>query len=107
MPTALQQIDYSNPNFPYLAQMELRLVAIVALSILWSSQSAFGIRFVIDRQECFSHPAPYEGDTVSVSFVVIKFDQSWHRGEDGVDLVVRHHIPFESIILYMHPSATI
>ncbi|CAA7407787.1 unnamed protein product [Spirodela intermedia] len=69
--------------------MELRLVAIVALSLLWSSQSAFGIRFVIDREECFSHPVPYEGDTVSVSFVVIKYDATWRRGDDGVDLVVK------------------
>ncbi|XP_020089378.1 transmembrane emp24 domain-containing protein p24beta2 [Ananas comosus] len=49
----------------------------------------FGIRFVIDREECFSHEAQYEGDTVHVSFVVIKADTPWHYSDDGVDLVVK------------------
>jgi hypothetical protein len=47
-----------------------------------------GIRFVIDRDECFSHDVKYEGDTVHVSFVVIKADSPWHYGDEGVDLVV-------------------
>ncbi|KAE9456341.1 hypothetical protein C3L33_11757, partial [Rhododendron williamsianum] len=47
-----------------------------------------GIRFVIDREECFSHNAQYEGDTVHVSFVVIKTDTPWHYGDEGVDLVI-------------------
>ncbi|KAK2378303.1 transmembrane emp24 domain-containing protein p24beta2 [Trifolium repens] len=48
-----------------------------------------GIRFVIDRDECFSHDVKYEGDTVHVSFVVIKADSPWHYGDEGVDLVVK------------------
>ncbi|CAK8539028.1 unnamed protein product [Lathyrus sativus] len=48
-----------------------------------------GIRFVIDRDECFSHEVKYEGDTVHVSFVVIKADSPWHYGDEGVDLVVK------------------
>jgi hypothetical protein len=32
------------------------------------------IRFVIDKDECFSHDVKYEGDTVHVSFVLIKTD---------------------------------
>lgn len=48
-----------------------------------------GIRFVIDREECFSHKVEYEGDTVHFSFVVIKSEGSWHYAPDGVDLVVR------------------
>ncbi|MQM09650.1 hypothetical protein Taro_042526 [Colocasia esculenta] len=51
--------------------------------------SASGIRFVIDREECFSHQVPYEGDIVHVSFVVIKAENSWHYGDDGVDLLVK------------------
>ena len=47
-----------------------------------------GIRFVIDREECFSHKAEY-GSTVRFSFVVIKVEGSWHYNEDGVDLVVK------------------
>lgn len=43
---------------------------------------------MIDREECFSHKADYEGDTLHVSFVVIKSDSQWHFNEDGVDLVV-------------------
>lgn len=50
-----------------------------------------GIRFVIDREECFSHNVEYEGDTVHVSFVVIKADTPWHYSEEGVDLVVRDY----------------
>ncbi|KAG6530144.1 hypothetical protein ZIOFF_012366 [Zingiber officinale] len=50
---------------------------------------ASGIRFVIDREECFSHSVPYEGDTMHVSFVVIKADTPWHYSDDGVDLVVK------------------
>ncbi|VAI19511.1 unnamed protein product [Triticum turgidum subsp. durum] len=41
------------------------------------------------REECFSHNVDYEGDTVHVSFVVIKADTPWHYSEDGVDLVVK------------------
>ncbi|VAI34290.1 unnamed protein product [Triticum turgidum subsp. durum] len=41
------------------------------------------------RGECFSHNVDYEGDTVHVSFVVIKADTPWHYSEDGVDLVVK------------------
>ncbi|KAL8256513.1 hypothetical protein R6Q59_031580 [Mikania micrantha] len=33
-----------------------------------------GIRFVIDREECFSHKAEY-GSTVRFSFVVIKVEE--------------------------------
>lgn len=60
----------------------------IFLSLLLSSWSAAGIRFVIDREECFSHSVPYEGDRVDVSFVVIKAENSWHYGDEGVDFVV-------------------
>lgn len=48
-----------------------------------------GIRFVIDREECFSHKVEYDGDTIHFSFVVIKSEGSWHYAPDGVDLVVK------------------
>lgn len=68
--------------------LEFSLIA--ALTILLSSlQSVVGIRFVIDREECFSHKVEYEGDTIHFSFVVIKSEGSWHYAPDGVDLVVR------------------
>ncbi|KDP39307.1 hypothetical protein JCGZ_01064 [Jatropha curcas] len=65
------------------------LCAVVLLEILLSQQAVFGIRFVIDREECFSHDVKFEGDTVHVSFVVIKTDSSWHYTNDGVDLVIK------------------
>ncbi|KAL2945071.1 Transmembrane emp24 domain-containing protein p24beta2 [Bienertia sinuspersici] len=51
-------------------------VAILLLT-LSSLQQALGLRFVIDREECFSHNVQYEWDTVHVSFVVIKSDSPW------------------------------
>ncbi|KAK0588435.1 hypothetical protein LWI29_000855 [Acer saccharum] len=46
-----------------------------------------GIRFDIDREECFSYNVHYEGVTLHLSFVFIKADTPWHFKEDGVDLV--------------------
>lgn len=61
---------------------------VIVLSLLLSLRCTIGLRFVIDREECLSHSVPYEGDTVHVSFVVIKADSPWHFGDEGVDLVV-------------------
>ncbi|XP_077222580.1 transmembrane emp24 domain-containing protein p24beta2-like [Tasmannia lanceolata] len=66
-----------------------RFILVGVLGLLSILHSAFGIRFVIDREECFSHSVEYEGDTVHVSFVVIKADTPWHNNNDGVDLVVK------------------
>jgi hypothetical protein len=66
-----------------------RRACVLVLCIIPFLGSASGIRFVIDREECFSHNVDYEGDTLHVSFVVIKADTPWHYSEDGVDLVVR------------------
>jgi hypothetical protein len=64
----------------------------VLCAVLLLLRPAEGIRFVIDREECFSHNVEYEGDTVHVSFVVIKADTPWHYSEEGVDLVVRDYL---------------
>lgn len=64
-----------------------RLVWLIGL--VWSFQTSQGLRFVIDREECFSHNVQYEGDTLHVSFVVIKADSPWHFSEEGVDLVIK------------------
>lgn len=66
-----------------------RHVLVTMLALFLSLQAVSGIRFVIDREECFSHNVEYEGDTVHVSFVVIKSDSSWHYSQDGVDLLVK------------------
>ncbi|XP_028180409.1 mitogen-activated protein kinase 5-like [Glycine soja] len=42
---------------------------------------------MIDKDECLSHDVKYEGDTVHVSFIVIKADSPWHYDDEGVDLV--------------------
>ncbi|KAJ6754048.1 TRANSMEMBRANE EMP24 DOMAIN-CONTAINING PROTEIN [Salix purpurea] len=62
---------------------------VLLLALISSPEAVFGIRFVIDREECFSHDVKYEGDTVHVSFVIVKVDSSWHYSDDGVDLVVK------------------
>jgi len=64
-------------------------VCLSVLCVVLLSRPAAAIRFVIDREECFSHNVEYEGDTVHVSFVVIKAETPWHYSEEGVDLVVR------------------
>lgn len=66
----------------------LRNVILVMMVLSICMKGAFGIRFVIDREECLSHDVQYEGDTVQLSFVVIKADGSWHYGDEGVDLLV-------------------
>ena len=81
-----------------LLQMKSSLLHYIAilLIVLSSLQLAFGLRFVIDREECFSHNVQYEWDTVHASFVVIKSDGPW-RTDDGVDLVVSAINPFTLI----------
>ncbi|KAJ8754862.1 hypothetical protein K2173_015374 [Erythroxylum novogranatense] len=67
----------------------LKGVILVLLAFFLTPNAVFGIRFVIDREECLSHEVKYEGDTVHVSFVVIKVDSSWHYSHEGVDLVIK------------------
>ncbi|KAK9005226.1 hypothetical protein V6N11_042670 [Hibiscus sabdariffa] len=67
----------------------LEFVAVILVAFLCTPTAVVGIRFVIDREECFSHDVKYEGDTIHVSFVVIKADSSWHNSHEGVDLVVK------------------
>ncbi|KAI9108986.1 hypothetical protein K1719_019941 [Acacia pycnantha] len=67
------------------------VLVVMMVGVLWNLKGSEGIRFVIDREECFSHNVKYQGDTVHVSFVVIKSDSIWGfggGGGDGVDLVV-------------------
>lgn len=77
----------------------LRFLIFMLVGVLSILRGALGIRFVIDREECLSHNVEYEGDTVHVSFVVIKADAPWHYGDDGVDLVVIS-------LFYMHNTHT-
>lgn len=82
-------LNVNNPAFNLQMKVGFsNCAAVLLLTFLVSLQAVFGIRFVIDREECFSHNVQYEGDTVHISFVVIKVDASWHYTQDGVDLVV-------------------
>ncbi|XP_058209938.1 cellulose synthase-like protein E1 isoform X2 [Rhododendron vialii] len=81
-----------NGKIPSSIAAKSVLLAVFACTcsiLFWSLQSVVGIRFVIDREECFSHKVEYEGDTIHFSFVVIKSEGSWHYAPDGVDLVVK------------------
>jgi len=70
-------------------EMKVRLSNFATAVVIFSSLNAvLGIRFVIDRHDCFSHNVEYEGDRVHASFVVIKIDTSWQYTNDGVDLEV-------------------
>ncbi|CAN1146812.1 Transmembrane emp24 domain-containing protein p24beta2 [Linum perenne] len=61
----------------------------VLVAIFMRAQEVSGIRFVIDKEECFSHDVKYDGDTVHVSFVVIKANSAWDHSSAGVDLVIK------------------
>ncbi|KAI5660634.1 hypothetical protein M9H77_19957 [Catharanthus roseus] len=71
------------------ADSKMMRMALFFMALSLMLQGAFGIRFVIDKEECLSHNVEYEGDTVHVSFVVVKADAPWHYGDDGVDLVIK------------------
>lgn len=68
----------------------------ILLIFLHFLQGIYGIRFVIDKEECLSHNVHLEGDTIHLSFVVIKADTPWHSSnEGGVDLMVWYFLsPF-------------
>jgi hypothetical protein len=65
------------------------ILMILGVLLLFMERGAMAIRFVVDREECLSHDVEYDGDTVHVSFVVIKADSPWHYADDGVDLVIK------------------
>ena len=73
----------------------IRIQTVLTAAVIFSFliTDTIGIRFVIDREECLSHNVDYEGDTVHVSFVVIKAESPWHFSEDGVDFLVLSSIP--------------
>lgn len=80
----------------------LEFCVAVLLALVLSPEGVFGIRFVIDREECFSYDVQYEGDTVHTSFVVIKSDKHWYGGTEGVDLVVSSmFLPIELLSLFV------
>ncbi|KAI3457706.1 hypothetical protein Pfo_014369 [Paulownia fortunei] len=67
----------------------MKMLFWMIICLMLQFRGGFGIRFEIDKEECLSHNVQYEGDTVHVSFVVIKADAPWHYGHEGVDLVIK------------------
>ncbi|CAN4094229.1 unnamed protein product [Withania somnifera] len=60
------------------------------LLLVLFQKGIYGIRFVVDREECLSHNVHLQGDTIHVSFVVIQADTPWHSAnEGGVDLMIK------------------
>lgn len=47
-----------------------------------------GIRFELDKKECWVHQVADDGELLHVSFVVIKVDNPWAFRHLGVDVVV-------------------
>jgi len=76
-------------NVSISEEMKLGLSNFATAVVIFSSLDAvLGIRFVIDKEDFFSHNVQYEGDRVHASFVVIKVDTSWQHTHEGVDLSV-------------------
>ncbi|KAL8494835.1 hypothetical protein ACS0TY_019133 [Phlomoides rotata] len=70
--------------------MKLVLYWMIAWLVLQLQlRGGFGIRFVINKEECLAHNVQYEGDTIHVSFVVIKAESAWHNGDGAVDLLIK------------------
>ncbi|KAG0577351.1 hypothetical protein M758_5G143600 [Ceratodon purpureus] len=67
-----------------------RQVVLLLGVLLVVARQAEGIRFVIDKKECWHHEVPYDGDQVRVSYVVIKSESAWSFDHTavGLDLIV-------------------
>ncbi|CAA0808409.1 Transmembrane emp24 domain-containing protein p24beta2 [Striga hermonthica] len=62
---------------------------ILIMLMMMQLRFGLGIRFEIKNEECLSHNVVYSGETVHVSFVVIKADAPWSYGHEGVDLQIK------------------
>jgi hypothetical protein len=73
-----------------------QVVWVLGVWLVLATSGAQGLRFVIDKTECWQHEVPLDGDEVHVSYVVIKSDYTWSFGSDtvaGLDLTVRNSPP--------------
>lgn len=64
---------------------------VLGVWLVLATSGAQGLRFVIDKTECWQHEVPIDGDDVHVSYVVITSDYTWSFGSDtvaGLDLTV-------------------
>ncbi|KAK6919202.1 GOLD domain [Dillenia turbinata] len=65
------------------------IVGMTLMGLVLIPKWVVGLRFALEREECFSHDVKYEGDTVHISFVVILADGSWDDGDHGIDLLIK------------------
>lgn len=72
-------------------------VAVVLLLVGWTAVLSVapveGVRFVLDRQECFQQHVETAFDRVFASFVIIKADSPWSFSRIGVDVTVCNICP--------------
>lgn len=78
-------------------------------------QPALAIRFVLNREECFSESVEYDGDLLHISFVVIRVERAWQYEVPGIDLTIegpgnfRRDVqdkPAEKLEIMAHKSGT-
>ncbi|KAL9670660.1 hypothetical protein QQ045_008216 [Rhodiola kirilowii] len=65
------------------------VLVIAAAVILTVAQSALGMQFYLQKEECFLQKVDEDGDIVRVSFVVVRRKSKLHASTAGVDLVVK------------------
>ncbi|EEF30176.1 transmembrane emp24 domain-containing protein p24beta2 [Ricinus communis] len=63
------------------------IVIMMTTTMLW--KGTCGIRFVINKEECVSHKVESQGDTLHISFVLIKAESPSHVADKGVDLLIK------------------
>lgn len=83
-------VGYGRKQQPWLWWQQETVLLLLGALLLVATRGALGIRFVIDKKECWQHEVPYDGDQVHVSYVVIKSESMWSFDDNpkGLDLVV-------------------
>lgn len=77
----------------------IAVVGVLVTVLLSGLKGVYGIRFMLDKEECLSHKVEY-GSNVRFSFVVIKV-HGWRESmTTGVDLIVSNfHYYLHNFIL--------
>ncbi|GKV44579.1 hypothetical protein SLEP1_g51743 [Rubroshorea leprosula] len=65
------------------------VVLALILALLPNVKPVLAIRIFMQSEECLSYDVKYIGDTLLVSFVVVKYESSWQKDQQVVDLVVK------------------
>ncbi|GLT57484.1 hypothetical protein SLA2020_304520 [Shorea laevis] len=65
------------------------IVLALILALLPNVKTVLAIRIFMQGEECLSYEVKYIGDTLLVSFVVVKYESSWQKDQQVFDLVVK------------------